>query len=207
MIRKFYKNTFVTIFWLIMRVVFKSRHKYNYEGLQNIPKSGSVLLLGNHVSWIDWIILQLCTKRHINFMMDKDIYEWKYLNHMFKNGEVIPLSSKASKDAFLEAGERLKSGKVVALYPEGGISKDGELGKFYKGYEKIPLSYDGVIVPFYIDSGIFGSVFSKYKGKNSKQFFKRREVNIHFGTPVPKDTKAEKLKEIIIKLKEKHETK
>ena len=196
----------VMTFYSTMELIARTRHKYSYEGLENIPQDKAVLFLGNHVSWLDWIILQLPMKRQINFLMDKDIYYWPFLNRMFVKGETIPLSPKASKDAFKEAHKRLDSGKMVAIYPEGGISKDGELGKFYRGYEMIPQNYDGVIVPFYID-GIFGSMFSTHKPHNKKSFFKRRDIKVYFEKPVSKNIKADELKEIIQKLKDKHEVK
>lgn len=206
MIKKTYKKYFVIIFWRVIKVVFISRHKYNYFGLENIPQNGSILLLGNHVSWIDWMILQFGLKRHINFLMEKDIFDWKFLNHFFKIGDVIPLSAKGSKDAFKVASKRLEDGKVVALYPEGRITKDGELGKFYRGYEMISYSSDGVIVPFFID-GVFGSIFSKYKGENKKKLFRRREINVYFAPRISKETKSQELRDIVNKLKEKHEIK
>ncbi|MEA3370439.1 MAG: 1-acyl-sn-glycerol-3-phosphate acyltransferase [Campylobacterota bacterium] len=200
-----FKRYFVMTFFATMEMISRTRHKYSYEGLENIPRDKAVLFLGNHVSWLDWIILQIPMKRPINFMMDKEIYNWPFFNAMFKKGETIPLSSRASKDAFKEAHKRLTSGKMVAVYPEGGISKDGELGKFYRGYELIPQNYDGVIIPFYID-GVFGSSFSKYKPKAKKSFFKRRKIKVHFSKPIAKNTDAEQLKDIIQKLKDKHET-
>jgi len=198
-----FKRYDVATFWAIMELFSSTRHVYNYVGVENIPSKGAVLLLGNHVSWLDWIIIQLPLKRRINFMMDKDIYNSKGLNAVFKKGETIPLSTRASKDAFKEAHKRLVDSKVVALFPEGGISKDGNLGKFYSGYELIKSDYDGVIVPFFID-GIFGSSFSKYKPKNKKCFFKRRKITVYFSNPVSKETSADELKKIIQKLKDTH---
>ncbi len=195
----------VMTFWAFLELIFKTRHKYNYYGLENIPNESAVLLLGNHVSWIDWVITQFPIKDRIHFLMDKEIYNWKFLHPFFKKGETIPLSPKAFKDAFSEASKRLKDGKMVAIFPEGGISKSGEIEKFYKGYELIEKDYDGVIVPFFIE-GVFGSVFSKHKGKNKKRAFRRREINVYFAPPVPKETTAEELREIIIQLKEKYET-
>lgn len=197
---------FVMTFYSTMEMISRTRHTYSYEGLENIPRDKAVLFLGNHVSWLDWIILQIPMKRKINFMMDKDIYDWPIFNAMFRKGESIPLSPRASKDAFKEAHIRLTDGKMVAIYPEGGISKDGELGKFYRGYEMIPQNYDGVIIPFYID-GVFGSLFSKHKPRNKKSFFKRRNIKVYFDKAISKDTKAEELKNIIQKLKDKHEAK
>ena len=192
--------------WAVIEIVFKSRHKYIYEGLENIPKEGAVLLLGNHVSWIDWMVIQLPIERRISFMMDKNIYNWKFLNPFFRLGDTIPLSPKASKDAFGEAHKRLLDGKIVSLYPEGGISKNGEIGKFYKGYEMIPSNYEGMIIPFYID-GVFGSRFSKYKPKTKKRFYQRREIRVYFDAPLSKEIKTDELKDKIIQMKEKYGTK
>ncbi len=199
------KRYSVLSFWAVMELFSSFRHSYTYVGLQNVP-NGAVLLLGNHVSWLDWIIVQLPLSRRINFLMDKDIYHWKFFHAFFKKGESIPVSPRASKDAFKEAHKRLTNGKVVGLFPEGGISTDGELGKFYKGYELIPTDYEGVIVPYFID-GVFGSSFSKYKPKKKKSFFKRREITVYFSEPIPNDTKADELKNIIQELKDKYETK
>jgi len=137
-------------------------------------------------------------------MMDKEIYHWWGLHAFFQKGETIPLSQKASKDAFHIAHQRLLEGKIVGLFPEGKISDDGALGKFYRGYEIIPKDYEGVIVPFFIE-GVFGSMFSKYKPTEKKSFFKRRVVTVYYGEPVSKDTNAQELREIIQNLKEKYE--
>ena len=201
-----FKRYLVAIFYTTMELFSLPRHKYIYHGVENIPKEGAVLLLGNHVSWIDWIMLQLATPRRINFMMDKEIYHWKFLHAVFKKGEAIPVSPKGFKDAFFEAHKRLKNGSVVALFPEGEISKNGKLGVFHRGFELIPKDYEGVIVPFYIDSGIFGSIFAKYKPKNKKRnFLKRRVVHIYFEKPLSKETTAQELQNIIVQMKERYE--
>ncbi len=188
------------IFWSVLEMILSTRHKYNYVGLENISKTDAVLLLGNHVSWIDWILLQLPLDRKINYMMDKDIYYWKLMHYIFKKGEAIPISKRGAKDALKEAGKRLENGKIVGLFPEGGITEDGEIQKFFRGYEMIPKNYNGSIVPFYID-GTFGSIFSKYKSKKKKSIFARREITVYFGKAIPKDTKADELQEIVQTMK------
>lgn len=201
-----FKRYLVMTFWAVLELIFKTRHRYSYIGLENIPRDRAVLLLGNHVSWIDWIIIQFAIKRRINFLMDKDIYHWKLLHPFFKKGGAIPISIKASKDAFAEAHKCLEDGNVVAVYPEGGISKDGKIGKFYRGYEMIPQNYDGVIVPYFIN-GTFGSLFSKYKPKKDKMFYKKRDITVHFASPVSRGIKADELRDIVINMKEKYEVK
>jgi len=200
------KRYIIDSFWVAMELLFSPFHKYEYIGLENISKERAVLLLGNHVSWLDWIILQLPIEKHINYMMDKEIYNWRGFHPIFKRGEAIPISQKASKDAFKEAHKRLMHKKVVAVFPEGGITSDGELGTFYRGYELIKKDYDGEIVPFFID-GLFGSLFAKYKPKSKKHFFQRRVIKIYFGEPVSKETSADELKKIIQSMKDKYEVK
>ena len=200
------KRYSVPTFWALMEIFGSFRQVYHYEGLSHIPIKGAVLLLGNHVSWLDWIFIQLPIERRINFMMDKDIYNWWGFHAFFKAGESIPVSPKASKDAFKEAHQRLLQGRIVGLFPEGEITKDGSLSTFHRGYELIQSDYDGVIIPFFID-GVFGSSFSKYKPKMGKSFLKRRRIRVYFGEPISKDTTADALEKIIQVMKDKYETK
>jgi acyl-[acyl-carrier-protein]-phospholipid O-acyltransferase/long-chain-fatty-acid--[acyl-carrier-protein] ligase len=202
-----FKNYYADIFWALMELITSLRHKYIYVGVENLEQQKAILLLGNHVSWLDWIMLQLPLSRKINYMMDKEIYHWKWMHPLFKKGEAIPISARSFRDAFTEAKKRLQEGHIVGIFPEGGISKDGKLGEFKRGYELIGSDYDGVIIPFYIDSGIFGSIFSKYKPKDGKlNPFKRRVVTIYFGKAVPKETRSQELREIISQMKEQYET-
>ncbi|MBN2816569.1 MAG: MFS transporter [Campylobacterales bacterium] len=200
---RLFKRYLVETFWAFMGICASFGHRYTYHGLENVPQEGSVLLLSNHVSWVDWIIIQLPFERHINFMMEKDIYYWPFFHAFFAKGNAIPVSPKASKDAFGIAYERLKSGMMVAIFPESYISKDGQIGKFYRGYEMMPTDYKGVIVPVYID-GVFGSVFAKYKSKGWRNIFKRREVNVYFGDALSMDTQHHEARNIVINMKEKY---
>lgn len=200
------KHYFVDTFWAKMLILGSLRHKYIYHGLENVPKEGAALLLSNHVSWLDWIILQLPFNRYLNYMMEKDIYNWPIFHAIFKKGEAIPISSRASKDAFKEAHNRLKSGKLVAIFPEGKISKDGKISKFHRGYELIADDYAGYIIPVFID-GVFGSLFSRYKKIKKKYFWQRRIINVYFGAPLAAQTSAQQVQEVIQKMKDKYETK
>ena len=132
-------------------------------------------------------------------MIDKDIYNWKFLNPILKKAELIPISQKASKDAFFNASSKLKNGKIVAIFPEGEISKVSDMAKFYSGYKYIDIG-DAVIVPFFID-GIFGSVFSRYKTKTKKSFFHKREITVSFGEPVLEHSVPDELRNIVKGLK------
>ncbi|MEA1982374.1 MAG: MFS transporter [Campylobacterota bacterium] len=200
------KRNLIKTLWAMVELLTTLRHEYRYIGLENVPKESAALLLSNHVSWIDWAILQFPLKRHINYMMDKDIYNYRVVKGICRLGEAIPISQKASKDAFVEARKRLKDGKLVAVFAEGEITRTEELGKFYRGYEYIGSEHEGVIIPVFID-GIFGSIFSRVKDQSSKPFYKRRQVNVYFGEPLSNKTTAEELSVVIQTMKEKYEVK
>jgi len=189
----------VLAFWSFWEVILRTRHNYTYIGLENIPKDKAVLLMGNHVSWIDWVILQLPIERRINYMIDKDIYYWKVVNPFMKKGELIPLSPKAFKDSFIEASKRLKNGNIVCIFPEGEISSNEDLSVFKRGFELIDRG-DVIIIPYYID-GMFGSLFARNKNGNKKSLFKKREVTVTFAKAVSSDIKAQELQDIVSRLK------
>ncbi len=194
-----FKRYFVMACWVFLEFVFKVRYRFNYVGLHNVPQDRAVMLVGNHVSWIDWFIVQLPLERRINFMIDKDIYNWKLLNRVFKIAQLIPVSKKASKDSFIETSMKLKNGKIIAIFPEGEISRNSDVAKFYRGYEFIDRA-GAVIVPFYID-GIFGSLFARHKGDAKRCFLKKREITLYFGEPISEEIRADELRDRVIQLK------
>ncbi|MDD5373028.1 MAG: MFS transporter [Sulfurimonas sp.] len=193
------KRYLVMAVWTLFESILKIRYRCTYIGLEHIPQNTPILLAGNHVSWIDWFILQLPLERRVVFLIDKDIYNNKFLKPIFKLGDLIPISQKASKDSFIETSMKLKNGKIVAIFPEGEIARSSGVSKFYRGYEFIERS--GVaIVPFHID-GIFGSVFARHKGDAKRCFLKKREITLTFGEPISGHISADELREIVVNLK------
>ena len=193
------KRYLVMAVWTLFESILKIRYRCTYIGLEHIPQNTPILLAGNHVSWIDWFILQLPLERRVVFLIDKDIYNNKFLKPIFKLGDLIPISQKASKDSFIETSMKLKNGKIVAIFPEGEISRSSDIAKFYRGYKFIDRS-SATIVPFYID-GVFGSLFARHKGEYKRNFFRKREITLYFGEPISHDIKADELREIVINLK------
>ena len=200
------KRNLIKTLWALIEITFTTRHKYHFVGLEHVPKKGAALLLSNHVSWIDWTLLQFPIKRHINYMMEKDIYNWGPAKGICRLGEAIPISPKASKDAFIEARKRLQDGKLVGIFAEGEIARKKELGTFRRGYELIGSDYDGVIIPVFI-TGTFGSIFSRVKAEKKKAFYHRRQITIYYGEPVSNKTTAAELTVIIQDMKDKYEAK
>ncbi|MGE0738205.1 MFS transporter [Sulfurimonas sp.] len=193
------KRYLILALWTLFEAVLKMRYRFTYVGLEHIPQNTPILLAGNHVSWIDWFVLQLPLEGRVVFLIDKDIYSNRFLNPLFKLGGLIPISPRASKDSFFETSMKLKDGKIVAIFPEGEISRGSSVSRFYRGYEFIDRS-GAVIVPFYID-GIFGSVFARHKGDAKRCFLKKREITLTFGEPIMEHISADKLRDRVINLK------
>ncbi len=187
---------------VLLLPILKLRYHFVVEGLDNLPARGGVLLLGNHISWIDWLVLQSASPRAIKFIMDKAIYEQWYLKWFLRHFDVIPISNFGAKKAIKEAQNRLKSGEVVAIFPEGHISYNGQLGEFRKGFEFIAKDLEEVkIVPFYLH-GLWGSTFSR-ANKRYRLISKmgaRREIGVFFGEALPNSTKAFEVKQAVKRL-------
>lgn len=187
---------------IMASTLIQGKYKVHIVGFKNLPKSGGALLLGNHISWIDWAMIQIASPRPVRFVMLRSIYEQWYLTPIFKFFGVIPIGSGQSKESLEKINELLKAGEVVCLFPEGAISRTGSLGLFHPGYEHVVEGVAGVIVPFYLH-GLWGSRLSRAGSeklrKNTSRGL-RRAVTVTFGRALPMDTKADLLKQKIFEL-------
>ncbi len=160
----------------LILIPFRLRYKIKVIKRTPLPKEGGVLLLGNHISWIDWAILQASFNRCIRFVMNRDLYNLPFYKPFLKFFGVIPISSKSAKESLKAVREALRSGEVVCIFPEGTISYTGNLNSFKKGFEIALRGLDDVkVMAFYI-KGIWGSVFSR--AQNKKKEILRREITI-----------------------------
>lgn len=188
----------------VLGYVLSRRYKVSVQGMKNIPSKGGVLLLGNHVSWIDWAILQIACPRPLRFVMLRSIYQRWYLKWFFDLFNCIPIESgPRSRQALAAVAEALNKGEVVCLFPEGTISRTGHLAEFRRGYERACEQADVsvVILPFYL-RGLWGSQFSRSSARmkaNSSSAL-TRDLVVAFGTPLHKDTPADILKRRVFDL-------
>lgn len=185
----------------IVSFLVSQKYKLRVNGVNNIPSTGGVLLLGNHTSFVDWAILQIVCPRHIRFVMARQYYSKWYLRHFLKLFGVIPISSAASKEALASIQHYLNTGEVVALFPEGRISKNGHISAFQKGFELVAQQANTQIVPFYI-RGLWGSMYSfaskQYRRTSATR--RARTVAVSFGAPLPNTTTATELKQHVVRL-------
>lgn len=189
--------------YLISRL-FAGGYRIRVMGFDNIPGQGGVLMLGNHISWLDWAMVQIACPRPIRFIMDRNLYQRWYLKWFLDFFGVIPIGPGHSKEALAQIGGLLKQGEVVCLFPEGAISRNGQLGSFKSGFERAVAELtdeDGVILPFYL-RGLWGSRFSRSSRQlqqNRRQGL-RREVIVAFGTPLPLHASAVEVKHQVAEL-------
>jgi acyl-[acyl-carrier-protein]-phospholipid O-acyltransferase/long-chain-fatty-acid--[acyl-carrier-protein] ligase len=187
---------------LIVRVLLHRRYRLDILGFEHLPADGQgVLLLGNHISWLDWAMVQLACPRHVHFVMERSIYERWYLKWLLDLYRVIPISSAKSREAMNRVAELLREGKVVCLFPEGAISYSGQLGTFKRGYERLaeePGMEQVVIVPFYL-RGLWGSRFSRSTARmqSARRAGWKREVTLAFGAPMALTAKAPEVKRAV----------
>ncbi len=183
---------------ILVSLSISNHYKIAVQGMKNIPHNCGLLLLGNHTSWVDWAVLQMACPRPVQFVMHKSIYQRWYLNWFFKLFGCIPIEPGASSgDSLNRVTELLNEGKVVCLFPEGMISRNGQLAEFRNGYERAARAADDTvhIIPFYM-RGLWGSQFSMASGRMKKRPLqgRRRELVVAFGPAIDKNTGAEVLK-------------
>lgn len=171
---------------LFVKFVIGLRYKLEVDGMKNIPSSGGVLLLGNHVSWIDWAIILMSSPREVKFVIYKPIYDKWYLTWILRLFKTIPISNSASKVSLQIIAKELDNGNMVVLFPEGGITRNGQMGEFKKGFEKV-LAFtnsDVKVISFYI-RGLWETMFSRASRKYKKTY-RNRCVTISFSKPMKK---------------------
>ncbi|RLA77385.1 MAG: acyl-[ACP]--phospholipid O-acyltransferase [Epsilonproteobacteria bacterium] len=176
------------------------RFKLKVLNFENFPQAGGVLMLGNHISWVDWALVQMAVPRRVRFVMDRSIYERWYLKRFLDFFAVIPVSPRAMKQAIIDVERLLREGEVVCIFPEGTISRNGQLGSFKRGFEKMVGDADGVILPFYL-RGLWGDPLSR-SSERLKELRRQRhnDVMIAFGKPLNISSRAREVKQKVFEL-------
>lgn len=190
---------FVTLF--VARICYRIK----IVDEEKVPASGGVMIIANHVSWIDAIVLSAAQTRPIRFVMDREIYESRWLHLIFKLMRVIPICStdppKKIVTSLRQARAALDAGELVCIFAEGTITRTGMLREFKSGFTKITKNSDYKIVPAYI-GGAWGSIFSYYKGKLLSSLPNKfpYPISIHFGDPLPSDSKPSYIRQKVMEL-------
>jgi 1-acyl-sn-glycerol-3-phosphate acyltransferase len=187
--------------WLLSNVL----HRLQVRGLDHVPAEGAALLICNHVSYVDFLIVSGAVKRPLRFVMDREMSRIPLMSALFRQAKVIPITSYKSDPALVEraldeVSRALRDGWMVMIFPEGGLTWDGEMMAFRSGVERI-LARDPVpVVPMALN-GLWGSFFSRAGGKAMARPFKRGVYNriwLTIRPPIPPDgLTADALHEIV----------
>jgi 1-acyl-sn-glycerol-3-phosphate acyltransferase len=156
--------------WLLIHSVYRLEKR----GLENIPEKGPAVLVCNHVSFVDPLVIMAASPRPIRFVMDHRIFATPVLSWVFRQGKAIPVASakvdeKLMNAAFDEVARALEAGELVCIFPEGRITDTGELYPFRPGIRRIVERTPVPVIPLAL-RGLWGSFFSRRHGRAMSSF-------------------------------------
>jgi acyl-[acyl-carrier-protein]-phospholipid O-acyltransferase/long-chain-fatty-acid--[acyl-carrier-protein] ligase len=179
-------------------------YKIRIVGQENVPFRGPALLVCNHLSHVDGLIIGACLQHFIRFMVYRPYYEIWWLHWLFRMMNAIPVSGRNRKEiveSLERARDELRQGHVVCIFAEGAISRTGNLLPLKRGFEKIVEGMDVPINPVYLDR-LWGSVFSFQKGRFFWKWPQRipYPVTVSFGRSMPTTTTAQEIRQTLMEL-------
>src|SRR5438270_10840320 len=172
-------------------------------GIENLPQTGC-LLLPNHITWVDAMVLQLASPRPIRYIIDQEFYRKPTLYPFLRLVGCIPIDVRHSHSAIRAATEKIAEGEIVCVFPEGQLERTGTLLRLQRGYELIARHANALVVPVWLDQ-LWGSIFSFQGGRFFTKLPKRipYPVTIAFGKPLePNAADVATMREELLKLGE-----
>jgi len=175
------------VVWMLIHTVYR----LDKRGIDHLPDEGSAVLVCNHASFVDALIIAAACRRPIRFVIDHRIFRWPILSFIFKAGRAIPIAPE-KEDAALKAkafddiSQALASGELVCIFPEGTVTATGEITPFRPGIAQIVARNPVPVIPMAL-SGLWGSIFSRMHGAPLSQPWKARpfrKVTLNIGEPV-----------------------
>src|SRR5215467_2777582 len=166
------------------RLLVRCFYRVTALGLEDLPRGG-FLLLPNHITWVDAIVLQLACSRPIRYVIDQEHYHNPILHPVLRTLGCIPINIRNSRSAIRAAAEKIAEGEIVCLFPEGQLERTGVLLRLQRGYELIARHTNAQLVPVWLDQ-LWGSIFSFQGGRFFTKIPKRipYPVTIAFGRPL-----------------------
>ena len=166
------------LFWVLTHTMYRVTHK----NLHHLPEKGGALIVCNHVSYMDALLLSGACPRLIRFVMQEEYANVRPLRRFLKRAGVIPISASnrsSIRRAFNQVEQDLRDGHIVCIFPEGHLTPDGEISEFMRGMDIILRRSPVPVIPVAL-KGLWGSYFSRYKGSACKgrptRFWSRLEI-------------------------------
>jgi 1-acyl-sn-glycerol-3-phosphate acyltransferase len=191
--------------WVLVSILYRVK----VRGLEHIPEHGPALIVCNHVSFMDPLVIGGSVRRPVRFVMDHNIFRIPVLNFIFRTAGAIPIAPQkedaaALQTAFDRIDAELADGQIVCIFPEGKLTRDGGINEFKRGVEKILERRPVPVLPMAL-CGLWGSFFSRREGKAPmtklpSRFWSRIEMVVT--APVPgDDASATSLQRIVTGLR------
>jgi acyl-[acyl-carrier-protein]-phospholipid O-acyltransferase / long-chain-fatty-acid--[acyl-carrier-protein] ligase len=188
---------------ILLAVLLRLAFRIRIVGAEHMPRRGGALLIANHVSFADAVLVGYTTGRLIRFLMWQRYFEMKFANPLCRALEAIPLPIESPRQALRalhRARTELRNGELVCIFPEGSITRTGQVQAFYSGFERIVDGTDAPVIPIYLE-GLWGHPLSYRGGRLFRNWWPlRREVIIAIGEPVPASTSPSELRRRVIEL-------
>src|SRR6266480_2289817 len=191
------------VLYAIGRPLVRTFYRVTAVGLDNLP-AGGFLLVPNHISWVDALVLQLACPRPIRYVIDQEYYHNPVLRPILRAIGCIPINIRHSHAAVRTAAEKAAQGEIVCVFPEGQLERRGVLLRLQRGYELIARHSKAQVVPVWLDQ-LWGSIFSFQGGRFFAKFPKRipYSVTVAFGRPFKaEDADSAAVREELLKLGE-----
>ncbi|MCB1637887.1 MAG: MFS transporter, partial [Thiothrix sp.] len=185
----------------IISRLFQARYRLSVLGFEHLPPGGGVLLVGNHISWIDWAIVQMVLPRQVHFVLEQGYYEQWSLKLALKLFDINPILDDNRPASLEKINQLLRQGEVVCLFPEGHLSRTGQLTRFRDNYRSAIEDTDACLIPFYLH-GLWGSRFSHSSGflRQIRQSGFTTDVMVAFGPALPANISPAQLKQKVFEL-------
>ncbi len=188
------------VVWSISKIFFR----LEVVGAENIPADGGALIISNHVSYADAILLSCATQRGISFLMWQPLYENPWLKPVCKLFDTIPLSQGSAKEALRplrQARQVIGKGGLVGIFPEGKLTPTSHLLPFQRGVEVILRGAEETpVIPVYLD-GLWGHALSLKGGKVfASKWTLRHQVTITVDKPFQGSATAEQMHQQVMEL-------
>jgi acyl-[acyl-carrier-protein]-phospholipid O-acyltransferase/long-chain-fatty-acid--[acyl-carrier-protein] ligase len=187
----------------LFRPLVKTFYRVRALGLEHLP-DGGCLLLPNHITWVDAVVLQLACPRPIRYIIDQEFYHKPLLKPLLRIAGCIPIDSRKARSAIRVATEQIAAGEIVCLFPEGQLTRSGTLLRLRRGYELIAQHANAPVIPVWLDR-LWGSIFSFQGGKFFAKWPKEipYRISVAFGKPLePAAADIATVREELLKLGE-----
>jgi 1-acyl-sn-glycerol-3-phosphate acyltransferase len=190
--------------WILIHVLYR----IDKEGLQQIPDEGPAVLVCNHVSFVDAMVIGGCCPRPVRFVMYYKIFNAPILNFIFRTARAIPIAGSKEdpqllEQAYTDIGNALEAGELVCVFPEGQITQDGALNDFRPGVERILARNPVPVVPLAL-RGLWGSFFSRRYGTAMMSIPRRflSRIALVAGHPIAaENASASELQQVVAELR------